>query len=225
MARLCTLISLIFFNFFSAQAFAEHSLKVGDRIEYSRYNDRRSSGTLTSVNGDALSVIEDGSGDTFYFVISPAYAESYNVKLLSGGAAKSNPAHVYVPSRKPLACPDARPKQGDVPNQKLLRHLVVCWFEDTSIGTLSSGKTINIDVLDFKVGSAYRAGNTLMYVDSKAKITPVRIKLNERTYNYADVTNRQGAVYDFSVYVDYNNKWVVAPKIIKMGDYVRVPKP
>lgn len=211
--------------FFSTSIFAAHSLKVGDRIEYSRYSDKRSTGTLTGVNGDALSVIEDGSGENFYFVISPAYAASYDVKLLSGNSSKANPLHTYIASRPPAQCPELNPKQGDVPDQKLLKHLIVCWFEDTSVGTFSSGKIINIDVLDFKAGRPYKAGNTLMHVDPKTKISPARIKLNERTYNYADVRNRLGAVYDFVVYVDYNNKWAVAPKIIKMGDSVRVPKP
>jgi len=215
----------IFFSISAAHAYEPPvSLKAGDRIEFTRFEGKRTRGTVTQVspNGLSLSVLQD-DGERFSFVISEAYAARYQVELLSGQAGQSNPEHQSVASRPPTICPDLSPKQGQTPNKALLRTLVTCWFEDTTKGGIYAGKTINVDILDFKVGKTFKRGNTLAYHDPNAPITPVKVKFNQRIYNSRDVTVTKGAVYNFTVYVDYHDRWAVNPEIINLGSTSNVP--
>lgn len=221
--RVCLSVFLLLFTVL-CQAYEPIKLKPGDRIEFTRFEGKRTRGTVTEVspNGMSLGVLQD-DGESFHFVISEAYAPKYQVTLLGGEAGKANPEHQAVASRPPRLCPDLSARQGQTPSNALLRTLVTCWFEDTSKGGIYAGKTVNVDILSFKVGRVFKKGNTLAYHDPNAPITPVTVKLNHRVYNSWDVTVTKNAVYDFLVYVDYHDRWAVNPKIVKMGNMSTVP--
>lgn len=180
------------------------SFRVGERIEYLR-NGRREVGTVTESSRLGLTVLQDGSGLPFSFTTD----QRYQIRRLGPGA-KTNPLHVSTPRRAGQKCPTRlAPRKNEIPSDALVRQLITCYFEDTSVGTYA-GQTVNVDFSEFKIGSRFQYKvqvGSVMPLDLGDTITPVTVTYQLRKYSSMDVTTTDGARQVFYVYVDNNRRW------------------
>lgn len=180
------------------------SFQVGERVEYLR-NGKREVGTVTESSKFGLSVLPDGSGTPFSFTTDPRY----QIRRLEPGA-KAAPLYISKPKRAGQKCPTGlAPNKNEKPSEALVKQLITCYFEDTSVGTYA-GQTINVDFSEFKIGSRfqYRAQvGSAMPLDFGDSITPVTVTYQLRRYSSIDVTTIDGARQVFYVYVDNSRRW------------------
>ena len=213
--------------FASAPAVADQrviDVNVGDRVEFERVTGRMDRGTVVRIDQGAppavaaFTVIQDHDNDRYSLLV-----QGSKVRKL-GGAGPA--AHVAPPVRPRAACPSQTARQGATASPELVRSLIVCMLEDNS--GVYAGKTINVDVLAFRMGKALKnrdAPVSLRYADPNATLYNATMRYNQRIYGYSDVTHFDGAEYNFTVYVDLHNRWAVGSSRIQTGEMRRTALP
>ena len=186
-------------------------VKVGDRVEFERFAGRRDRGTIVRLDQGTLgaitafTVIQDHDNDRYALLVKGS-----KVRKLDGAAPA---AHSAPPQRPRAPCPAQEARQGASASPDLVRALVVCTLEDNS--GVYAGKTINVDVLSFRMGRSIRnrdAPVSLRYADPNATLHNGTVRYNQRIYGNpprGSVTHFDGVERNFTVYVDLHNRWAV----------------
>jgi len=194
-------------------------VQVGDRVEYTRMG-RIERGTVRRINTgepgriSGFTVIQDSNNDSF-----AVHVRFNQARKLDGAAAPA--AHSAPPKRARAPCPAQQARKNASAPPELLRALVVCALEDNS-GSYA-GKTINVDVLSFRMGRSIRSGDApvrLNYADPNALLHNGSVRYNQRIYAdppYGSVTHFDGVERNFTVYVDLHNRWAVGWERVNDG--------
>lgn len=214
-------------SFASLPAAAEQrtiDVNVGDRVEFERIAGKTFRGTITRIDQGAppavvaFTVIQDHDNDRYSLLVRGS-----KVRKLDGlGPA----AHTAPPARSRAACPQVATRQGASASPDLVRALIVCMLEENS--GVYAGKTVNVDVLSFRMGRTMKnrdAPVSLRYADPNATLHNATMRYNQRIYGYSDVVHFDGAEYNFTVYVDLNDRWAVGSSRIKTGEMRRTALP
>ncbi len=128
--------------------------------------------------------------------------------------------------RSRAACPQLATRQGASASPELVRSLIVCMLEDNT--GVYAGKTINVDVLEFRMGRAIRnrdAPISLRYAAPNTTLYNATMRFNQRIYGSSDVVHFDDAQYNYTVYVDLHDRWAVGSSRIKSGDLRRTALP
>lgn len=186
-------------------------VQVGDRVEYTRTG-RLERGTITSLNTgepgriSGFTVIQDRDNDTFTVFVPHNTARKLE-------AATAPTTHTAPPKRPRAPCPAPQARQNANASSELVRALIVCTLEDNSGSYM--GKTVNVDVLSFRMGRAIRnrdAPVTLRYAAPDAVLHTASVRYNQRIYTdapFGSVTHFDDVERQFTVYVDLHDRWAV----------------